>query len=101
MTPNAVARWESDHSWVFKAPYRVAFGSTHTQNEAGEWVPCAGVVCPVWGDVLPYRSTTVIVDAKEEEAAAFCLACAHGGGWSRRKVLKDGRVALRSDYQAW
>jgi hypothetical protein len=84
--PTAEERWQADMTWALKAPYRVA---------------ATDDVCPVWGDRVPYKSVTVIVEASEEDAATYCLACAHGGGYSRRLVLADGRVALRSDYQAW
>jgi hypothetical protein len=82
----ARARWEKDMTWVFNEPYLVG------QQET---------VCPVWGDEIPYKSVTVIVAADEEDAATYCLACAHGGDYDRRKVLDDGRIALRSNYQAW
>ena len=85
-TSTAEDRWRADMCWVFKAPYCVA---------------ATDDVCPVWGDTLPYKSVTVAVPADEEHAAAYCLAMAHGAGWSRRKVLQDGRVSLRSNYQGW
>jgi hypothetical protein len=84
--PTAQERWQADMCWALKAPYRVAGGDD---------------TCPVWGDRVPWKSVTVIVEASEEDAAAYCLSMAHGAGWSRRKVLDDGRVALRSDYAAW
>ena len=95
VVPNQTAesRWKADMTWVFKAPYRVAVGRTYPEQDND--------ICPVWGDRLPWKSTTVIVEAAEEDDATYCLACAHGGGYERRKVLPDGRVALRSNYQAW
>jgi len=84
--PTAEERWQADMCWALKTPYRVA---------------ATDDVCPVWGDRVPYKSVTVIVPADEEDDAAYCLSMAHGGGYSRRRVLDDGRVALRSDYQAW
>jgi hypothetical protein len=86
-TPStAEARWKADMCWVFRAPYVAA---RHDEK------------CPVWGDMVPYKSVTVVVPADEEDDAAYCLSMAHGGGYSRRKVLDGGRVALRSDYAAW
>ena len=89
----ALRRWKADMSWVFKEPYRVAVGRSYPEQDND--------VCPVWGDRVPWKSVTVVVPADEEGDAAYCLAMAHGGEFSRRKVLADGRVALRSDYQAW
>lgn len=57
--------------------------------------------CPVFGDTVPYKSVTVVFDADQEADVAYWLAYVHGGPYARRKVLEDGRVALRSDYQAW
>ncbi len=85
-TKTAEERWKEDMCWVFKAPYL-----------AGD----SEQVCPVWGDKIPYKSATIIVPADEEDAATYCLACAHGGDYARRKVLGDGRIAIRSDYMAW
>jgi len=78
---------DEDPCWVFNLPHRVA----RYQDR-----------CPVWGDEVPYKSVTVVVGASDEEDAEYSLEYVHGGGSvSRRKELKDGRVALRSDYQCW
>ena len=78
---------DEDPCWVFDEPYLVA-----RQRER----------CPVWGDEVPFKSVTVIVDADDEGDAEYSLGYVHGGDCvSRRKELKDGRVALRSDYQCW
>lgn len=90
---SAVTRWEKNRMWVFEDPYRVAVGRSYPESKND--------ICPVWGDRMPWKSVTVIVPADEEDDAAFCLACAHGSGYSNRKVLEDGRIALRSDYTAW
>lgn len=87
---NPQQMWQDDMNWVMREPYRGAVGNRDEVNR-----------CPVWGDRLPWKSATVIVPAELEQHAAFCLACMHGGGYSRRGVLEDGRVALRSDYLAW
>jgi len=97
--------WQENMTWVFEEPYLVALGRTPRTRTRGNRTTLVaddqGDICPVWGDRLPWKSSTVIVPPELEDAAAFCLACADGGGYSRRKVLEDGRVALRSDYQAW
>jgi hypothetical protein len=58
-------------------------------------------VCPVWGDILPYKSVTVICKPEECNSVEEHLFNVHGGSYSIRKVLEDGRIAYRSDYQAW
>jgi len=59
-------------------------------------------VCPVWGDVLPYKSVTVICRPCFEEQVRYWLEYVHGGGSvTRRKVISKNEVALRSDYQCW
>lgn len=59
-------------------------------------------VCPIWKDKLPYKSVTVICDKQEEGDCEYWLEHVHGGGSvSKRKELPKGKVALRSDYQAW
>lgn len=81
-------------TWAMDEPHRVAIGRSYPEDNND--------VCPVWGDRLPWKSVTVVVDAEDEADAIFCLECCHGGASvSRRKVLDDGRVALRSDYQCW
>ena len=86
MISSAQKRWQEDMVWVVKTPYLAA---------------AQGETCPVWGDVVPYKSVTVVVPRKDEADAEYCLACHHGGHWSRRKDLGRGFIAIRSDYQCW
>jgi len=59
-------------------------------------------VCPVWHDKLPHKSVTAICDKKDENDCEYWLEFVHGGGSvSRRKELPNGKIAFRSDYQAW
>ena len=59
-------------------------------------------ICPVWGDVLPYKSVTVICRPCMEKEVKYWLEYVHGGGSvSRRKVISKNEIALRSDYQCW
>lgn len=119
---------KEDPRWVFNEPYQVArgvrpnveFGPTKptavvVTDENGETstvtldlstsakvVPGGETRCPVWGDVVPWKSVTVIVDAADEADARYSLEYVHGGGSvSRRMALPNGRVALRSNYQCW
>ena len=57
--------------------------------------------CPIWGDKVPSKSVTVVCNVDQESDVAHWLAYVHGGGWSMRLKLDDGRIAIRSDYQAW
>lgn len=74
-------------------------------GQSGEpWVhrdyPNQGV-CPIFGDDIPWKSVTVVFPAEHESAVEHWLIYVHGGGHERRKVLENGTVAIRSNYQAW
>lgn len=59
-------------------------------------------VCPVWGDVLPYKSVTVICPVELQDEVEGWLAYVHGADCvSQTKRLENGKVAIRSDYQCW
>lgn len=58
-------------------------------------------VCPVWGDELPYKSVTVICTKEQEDEVKYWLSYVHAGEAERTKNLPDGKVAIRSNYQAW
>jgi hypothetical protein len=58
--------------------------------------------CPIFKDFIPYKSVTVVCKAEQEQEVIYWLEYVHGGNSvSGRKELKDGRIALRSDYQCW
>jgi len=57
--------------------------------------------CPIFGDIVPYKSLTIVCKEDELGDALYWLSYVHGGGHSREKKLNDGRIAIRSDYQAW
>jgi hypothetical protein len=59
--------------------------------------------CPIFKDIVPYKSATVVFDPKThpEHEVEYWLSYVHGGGYSKYGELKDGRIAIRSDYQAW
>jgi len=63
----------------------------------------AGERCPVFGDNMPYKSVTVIFDPKTHpyDEVTYWLSYVHGGDFERELTLKDGRIAIRSDYQCW
>ena len=59
-------------------------------------------VCPVWKDVLPYKSVTVICDFKQRDEVEYLLRYVHGGGCvSDTQVLPGGKYAIRSNYMCW
>ena len=58
--------------------------------------------CPVWSDILPYKSVTVICAAEQEYEVLYWLEHVHGGACvSDVMSLADGRVAMRSNYMCW
>ena len=58
--------------------------------------------CPIFGDEVPYKSVTVVCPASIEEQVIYWLGYVQGGDCvSKRKVLPDGRVAVRADYMCW
>lgn len=59
-------------------------------------------VCPVWGDVVPNKSVTIICEASQVEEVVYWLEFVHGGNSvSNMQNLADGKIAIRSDYQCW
>lgn len=58
--------------------------------------------CPHFGDVIPYKSVTVVCQIEQEEDVHYWLEYVHGANAvSMRKPLPDNQVAIRSDYQCW
>lgn len=58
--------------------------------------------CPIFKDIVPYKSVTAICNLISENEVIYWLEYVHGGNSiSKRKNLKDGKIALRSDYQCW
>lgn len=59
-------------------------------------------ICPVWGDVLPYKSVTAISCLEQQDGVEYWLEYVHGGGAiEKTKNLPDGKVAIRSNYMCW
>lgn len=58
--------------------------------------------CPHFGDMIPYKSITVVCEANQEQEVHYWLEYVHGGNSvSMRKELPNNQIALRSDYQCW
>ena len=62
---------------------------------------CYKTICPVWHDKLQYKSKTIICKPEEEDEVIYWITYVEGGLPTERKVLDNGRIALRADYQAW
>lgn len=58
--------------------------------------------CPIMGDLLPYKSVSVICEGKDLTAVSYWLEYVHGGGSiSILKSTNDGKVFIRSNYMCW
>lgn len=58
--------------------------------------------CPHFGDVVPYKSVTVVCEEEQVNSVSYWLEYVHGGeSVSRQKQLPGKKVAIRSDYQCW
>jgi hypothetical protein len=74
-------------------PYRATEGMVVGQQKT---------TCPIWGDEIPYKSTTVVCEAHQVDDVIYWMIHVKGGDCiSRQKTLPDGKVALRGDYQCW
>lgn len=70
-----------------------------TQEQRDSAIAQIPEVCPIWGDTLPRKSVTVICNADQEDDVSYWLHHVHGAYCvSARLELKDGRIAMRSDY---
>jgi hypothetical protein len=78
------------------------FDSNYNTINKGMIVARHKDICPHFGDVVPYKAITVICNVKQEDEVIYWLEYVHGANCiSGRKTLKDGNIALRSDYQCW
>ena len=59
--------------------------------------------CYIFKDVVPYKSVTIVFDAKEynEEEVEYWLEYVQGGDSISNRKEANGKVALRSDYHCW
>lgn len=58
--------------------------------------------CPVFKDIIPYKSVTVVCKPEEENEVIYWLEYVQGMDCiSRRAELENGDIALRADYQCW
>lgn len=76
-------------------------GKYFTQEKYNEITSRLPDTCPVWKDKMPYKSVTAICSEEEFDEVTFWLSYVHGGEYEKVKNLPDGKVAIRSNYQAW
>ncbi len=85
---------------------RVWFLYDHkTQTRIGDGLVFrkSGEYDPVFEDNVPWKSVTVLFNPTDvpEEDVIYWLSYVHGGPYTKRRKLLNGKVAIRSDYQAW
>jgi len=98
----ADARVQKDHFWALQAPH-LACGPAW-ESMANDWASVTQFnnTCPVWGDELPEGSATIIVSVEDEYDARTCCRYHYGASYPlHRKVLEDGRIALRYNADFW
>lgn len=75
--------------------------TTHRRINRGLIVAEAGEECPVFGDIVPYKSFTVVCQKKFFEDVAYWCEYVHGAH-SISDIRDLGRsIAIRSDYKCW
>ena len=76
--------------------------NTFTVISKGMKVAEHGDRCPIFNDILPYKSVTVVCEQHEQHEVEYWLQYVHGGGCiAQRAELTDGRIAYRSNYMCW
>lgn len=78
------------------------FGNDKLKTK-GMVVAVRGEQCPIFKDIIPYKSVTVVCNTNQEREVTNWLDYVMGGrSISKRKEIKSvGIVVLRSDYQCW
>lgn len=95
-----------ENTTKFKITKEDVFGridsSTYIRLDDGLTVAKANQICPIFGDLVPYKSQTIVCKADQESEVQYWLVYVLGDGCvSKRKILPDGRIALRADYRCW
>ena len=58
--------------------------------------------CPIFKSFIPYKSQTIVCHEEELNEVIFWCEFVQGGDCiSQLKHLKDGKVAIRSNYMCW
>ena len=59
-------------------------------------------VCPIFKDKLPFKAVTVVCDREQEQEVVYWLEYVQGGNCvTQRSGLRNGKVAIRAEYQCW
>jgi len=78
------------------------FGNDKLKTK-GMVVATRGERCPIFKDIVPYKSVTAVCNTSQEKEVTNLLDYVMGGrSISKRKEIKSvGIIILRSDYQCW
>ena len=82
------------------------FGSfdseTYTRISDGMIVARTDDTCPIFKDIIPYKSVTIVCNPQDYNEVCYWLNYVQGAGTiSQQKTLTDGRIAIRSNYMCW
>lgn len=73
-----------------------------TKENRGMRVAVYDEECPIWGDIVPRKSCTVVCNKELEDETIYWLEYVYGGDCiTRRKEIDDKNVALRAEYTCW
>lgn len=76
------------------------FYNRETKENRGMRVAVYDEECPIFKDIVPYKSVTVVCPKSQEDDVIYWLEYVYGSDCvSIRKELDDLKVALRADYQ--
>jgi hypothetical protein len=98
----ALARAEAEQFWPFRAPYLACGPGWESMRDGWASVTQYNNTCPVWGDELPEGSVTIIIPVEDEYDARLACRYQYGATFPlHRKVMADGRIALRWNRGHW
>lgn len=94
--------WSEDFKLI-KRGMIVAQGYGKHDEGYEEWKNTVKVLdyCPIWKEILPYKSVTVICDIKDRYEVEYWLDYVHGGGIEKWRELPNNKIAIRSNYTCW
>lgn len=76
--------------------------NTNKRVSDGMIVSRSDETCSIFGDIVPYKSVTVICNEEQFNDVKYWLGYVQGGGCiSKTKKLDNNKLAIRSDYQCW
>lgn len=73
-----------------------------TKLNRGMRVAVYDEICPIWNDIVPYKSATFVCPKRLEDEVIYWIEYVYGADCIvARKELDDLRVALRGTYTCW